>query len=92
MNSKRNAPLDAIADALVTASSIGRGFTLPQWRSLMGYWMDGVFLRVLRDYPALAPTLFKGRFHRAPSDAPACFFLAGIGSMADVLRVMMPCP
>jgi hypothetical protein len=43
----------------------------------MGYWMDGVFLRVLRDYPALAPTLFKGLFHRAPSDAPACFFFGG---------------
>jgi lycopene beta-cyclase len=82
---------EAIAHSLLRESSLDNGFRLPRWRSAMSYWMDGVFLRVLRAQPALAPHIFAGLFCRVPSDALARF-LAGVGSRQDVLRVMMACP
>lgn len=82
---------DAIANALARIDNVDQPFVLPRWRSDLSYWMDGVFLRVLRAHPALAPQIFANLFHRVPADALARF-LAGVGSRSDVLRVMMACP
>lgn len=82
---------DAIAEALARIDDIDQPFVLPRWRAGLSYWMDGVFLRVLRVHPALAPQIFANLFHRVPADALARF-LAGVGSRSDVLRVMMACP
>jgi lycopene beta-cyclase len=82
---------EAIANALAQVGNIDQAFTLPRWRSDLSYWMDGVFLRVLRDHPALAPQIFANLFYRVPADVLARF-LAGVGSPSDVLRVMMACP
>jgi lycopene beta-cyclase len=82
---------DAIAQALAHVDNIDQPFALPRWRTDLSYWMDGVFLRVLRAHPALAPQIFANLFHRVPADALARF-LTGVGSHSDVLRVMMACP
>jgi lycopene beta-cyclase len=82
---------EAIANALARVGNIDQAFTLPRWRSDVSYWMDGVFLRVLRAHPALAPQIFANLFYRVPADVLARF-LAGVGSRSDVLRVMMACP
>ncbi len=82
---------DAIAAKLSNADAPMGEFLLPRWRGDMSYWMDGVFLRVLKQYPALAPKIFHDLFANVPPDALARF-LSGVATPWDVARVVAACP
>ena len=82
---------DAIAAKLSSQKSLPTEFHLPRWRSHVSYWMDAVFLRVLKEYPSLAPKIFFDLFAKVPPDALARF-LSGVATPLDVVRVVSACP
>ena len=82
---------DAIAEKLSTKMVLAADFQLPRWRSDVSYWMDAVFLRVLKEYPSLAPKIFFDLFAKVPPDALARF-LSGVATPLDVVRVVSACP
>jgi lycopene beta-cyclase len=82
---------DAIAEKLSTQKILPTEFRLPRWRGAMSYWMDAVFLRVLKEYPSLAPKIFFDLFAKVPPDALARF-LSGVATPLDVARVVSACP
>ncbi len=82
---------DAIAEKLVMPHVLAHDFQLPRWRGNVSYWMDAVFLRVLKQYPALAPKIFFDLFANVPPDALARF-LSGVATPLDVVRVVSACP
>ncbi len=82
---------DAIVEKLAESNLMAEEFQLPRWRSDVSYWMDAVFLRVLKEYPALAPKIFFDLFARVPPDALARF-LSGVATPLDVARIVSACP
>jgi lycopene beta-cyclase len=82
---------DAIAEKLAAHKMLPANFRLPEWRGDFSYWMDAVFLRVLREYPSLAPRIFFDLFAKVPPDALARF-LSGVATPLDVARVVSACP
>jgi lycopene beta-cyclase len=82
---------NAIVEKLAMPNVLAREFQLPRWRGNVSYWMDAVFLRVLKQYPALAPKIFFDLFAQVPPDALARF-LSGVATPLDVVRVVSACP
>jgi lycopene beta-cyclase len=82
---------NAIAEKLAIQKIVPAEFKLPRWRGDISYWMDAVFLRVLKEYPALAPKIFFDLFAKVPPDALARF-LSGVATPLDVARVVSACP
>jgi len=82
---------DAIAAKLATRDVLSKEFLLPRWRKDVSYWMDGIFLRVLKQYPALAPKIFFDLFAKVPPDALARF-LSGVATPLDAALVVSACP
>lgn len=82
---------DAIAEKLAAQKMLPANFRLPEWRGDFSYWMDAVFLRVLREYPSLAPKIFFDLFAKVSPDALARF-LSGVATPLDVARVVSACP
>lgn len=82
---------DAIAEKLSAQKMLPAEFQLPRWRGDVSYWMDAVFLRVLKEYPSLAPKIFFDLFAKVPPDALARF-LSGVATPLDVARVVSACP
>jgi lycopene beta-cyclase len=82
---------DAIVEKLAEPNLMAHEFQLPRWRSDVSYWMDAVFLRVLKEYPALAPKIFFNLFANVSPDALARF-LSGVATPLDVARVVSACP
>lgn len=82
---------DAIAEKLAAQKMRAPSFRLPVWRGDFSYWMDAVFLRVLKEYPSLAPKIFYDLFVKVSPDALARF-LSGVATPLDVARVVSACP
>ena len=82
---------DAIVEKLAEPNLLAHDFQLPRWRGDVSYWMDAVFLRVLKQYPALAPKIFFDLFAKVSPDALARF-LSGVATPLDVARVVSACP
>jgi lycopene beta-cyclase len=82
---------DAIAEKLSAHKALPAEFQLPRWRGDVSYWMDAVFLRVLKEYPSLAPKIFFDLFAKVSPDALARF-LSGVATPLDVARVVSACP
>ena len=79
------------ADALAHELRRGEVPTPPAVDGPVTRWMDALFLRVVRRWPAAGPELFHALFKRAPADRLENF-LAGSTASQDRLAVMGALP